>query len=127
MPGYRARCSLRGAPSKEPVFRERETQPIADDEVIEHPHVHQCQRLLEAPGDELVRLARLENSRWMVMRENERRGIVRQSLAQHLPGMHPGTVDRAAEQLLEGDEPVAVVEEQAAYLYCTDRERQPRT
>src|SRR5215475_8655569 len=50
----------------------------------------------------------------MVMGENERRGIVRQSLAQHLPRMYPGTVDRAAEELLEGDEAVAVVEKQAA-------------
>ena len=50
----------------------------------------------------------------MVVRKNKRRDIVRQSLAQHFPGMYPGTVDRAAEQLLEGDEAVAVVEEQAA-------------
>jgi hypothetical protein len=48
------------------VFREREAQPVADDEVIEHPHVHQCQCLFEAPRDELVRLAGLENPRWMV-------------------------------------------------------------
>ena len=109
------------------MLGERIAEPVTDDEVIENPDIDERQRLLQAPGDELVRLARLENSRWVVMGENERRGIVRQSLAQHLPGMHPGTVDRAAEQLLEGDEPVAVVEEQAAYLYCTDRERQPRT
>src|SRR5215470_3824459 len=50
----------------------------------------------------------------MVVGEDQRRGIVRQSLAQHLPGVHPRTVDRAAEQLLEGDEAVAVVEEQTA-------------
>ena len=63
----------------------------------------------------------------MVVGKNKRSGIVRQSLAQHLTGMHPGTVDRAAKQLLEGDEAVAVVEEQAAYLHVDDTARRAGT
>lgn len=43
-------------------FREREAQAVANDEMIEHPHVHEAEGFLEAPGDELVRLARLEHT-----------------------------------------------------------------
>jgi hypothetical protein len=41
--------------------------------------------------------------------------------------VHPGAVDGAAEQLLEGEQPVAVVEVQAAYLYHGDAGRQAVT
>src|SRR5438105_6912350 len=105
------------------MFREGKAQSVADDEVIEHADVHQAEGLLEPPRDELVRLARLEHSGGVVVREDDRRRIVHQRLAQHLPGMHSGAVDGAAKQLLEGDEPVAVVEVQAAYLYPPDIER----
>jgi hypothetical protein len=44
--------------------------PIADDEMIEYPHVHECEGLLQAPRDELVRLARLEHAGRMVVRDN---------------------------------------------------------
>jgi hypothetical protein len=45
------------------MLGEREAHPLADDEVIEHADVDQRQRLLQAPRDELVRLARLEHAR----------------------------------------------------------------
>jgi hypothetical protein len=38
--------------------------------------------------------------------------------------VHAGAVDGAAEQLVEGDQPVAVVEVQAAYLYLLDTKGQ---
>jgi hypothetical protein len=98
--------------------------PVADDEVIEHPHVHECQRLLQAPRDELIRLARLEDTRWMVVGEDQCRGVVQQGLAQHLARVNAGAVDRAAEQLFEGNQPVAVVEVQAAYLNLAEKARQ---
>jgi hypothetical protein len=61
------------------------------------------------------------------MGEDHRRRVVQQYLSQHLARMHAGAVDRAAEQLLEGNEPMAVIEVQAAYLNPGDRQRQPRT
>ena len=48
------------------------------------------------------------------MGEDQRRGVVQQRLAQHFARMHAGAVDGAAEQLLERDQPVTVVEVQAA-------------
>src|SRR5207248_11629885 len=105
---------LSAATSQQSVLREGKAQSVADDEVIEHVVVHQAEGLLEPPRDELVRLARFEHSGGMVVREDHRRRIVQQRLAQHLAGMHSGAVDGAAKQLLEGDEPVPVVEVQAA-------------
>jgi hypothetical protein len=46
-------------PLEQAAFRQRHDSPIADDEMIEQPDVHQCQRLLDALGNELVRLAGL--------------------------------------------------------------------
>src|SRR3546814_12045953 len=48
----------------------------------------------------------------MVVADDERRGVVRQRPAHDLARMHLGAVDRAAEQLLERQRPVAGVEEQ---------------
>ena len=50
----------------------------------------------------------------MVVRKDQRRGVVLQRLAHDLARMHAGAVDGAAEHLLEMDEPVTVVEVQAA-------------
>jgi hypothetical protein len=61
------------------------------------------------------------------VRKDHRRGVVQQRLPQHLARMDAGAVDRAAEELLEGDQPVAVVEVQAAYLNMGDRLRHSAT
>ena len=50
----------------------------------------------------------------MVVREDERGGVVLQRLAHDFARMNAGAVDGAAEHLFEVDEPVAVVEVQAA-------------
>jgi hypothetical protein len=50
----------------------------------------------------------------MVVREDDRRRIARQRLLDHLPRVHARAVDGAAEQLVERDEAVPVVQVQAA-------------
>ena len=42
--------------------------PVPDDEVIEYAHVDERERFLQAAGDELVRLARLEDPGGVVVR-----------------------------------------------------------
>src|SRR5579863_3528825 len=91
--------------SDQPVLAEREARPVANDEVIEHPHVQQGERLLETAGNELIRLARLEHARRVVVGEDHRRGVVVQRLAQDLARVHAGSIDGAAKQLLEGNQP----------------------
>src|ERR1700751_1841363 len=86
--------------SQQAVLAEREAHAIADDKVIEHADVDQRQRLFQPSRDELVRLARLEHARGVVVREDHRGGVVSERLAQHLPWMDAGAIDGAAEQLL---------------------------
>ena len=50
----------------------------------------------------------------MVVRKDERRGVVLQRLAHDLARMDAGTVDGAAEHFLEMNEPVPVIQVQAA-------------
>ena len=51
--------SLRCPTSDQPPFCHRHAHPLADDDVIEQPDVHQRERLLHALRDELVGMARL--------------------------------------------------------------------
>ena len=48
------------------------------------------------------------------MGEDQRGGVPVQGLPDYLPGVDRGVVDGAAEQLLEGQHPVPVVQENAA-------------
>jgi hypothetical protein len=57
--------------------------------VIEHPNINQCESLLEASRDELIRLARLEYSRGMVVREDDGRRIVAQRAPDDLTWIDP--------------------------------------
>ena len=52
------------------VLRERVADPVAHDEMVEHPHVDESEGLPEAPRDELIRLARLEDPGGVVVSDN---------------------------------------------------------
>ena len=82
--------------------------------MVEHPDVDEGEGVAQPGGDELVRVARLGHPRRMVVGQDERCGVVRERLAQHLTRVHRCAVDGAAEQFLEGDQAVAVVEVEAA-------------
>ena len=71
-------------------------------------------RAPQAPRDQLVRLAGLRDARRMVVGEDHRGRVVIRACAHDFARMDAGAVDGAAEHLLEGDQPVAVVEVQAA-------------
>ena len=100
--------------SKNAMLGERVTPTLADDDVIEYQDIHEREQILEAAGDEVIRRARLEAAGWVVMRKNHRRGVMVKRLAQHIPWMDVGAVDRSAEEFLEGDEAAATVEIKAA-------------
>ena len=102
------------------MLGERVAEPVTDDEVIEHPDIHERQRFLQASRDELVRLAGLEHAGGVVVSEDQGCRVVQQGLPQDLAGVNARAIDGAAEELLEGNEPMAVVEVQAAYLNPRD-------
>ena len=71
---FHRRAHCRGAAlniSKKSRFGERVAEPVTDDEVIEHPDIQERQRFLQAPRNELIRLAGLEHPGRMVVRKNQ--------------------------------------------------------
>ncbi|MFM2005544.1 MAG: hypothetical protein RLZZ09_1199, partial [Pseudomonadota bacterium] len=86
---------------------------IADDKVIQHPDIHQIQRLLEPLSDEAVSLAGFGNAGGMIVGEDDGRRIVGQRSFDHFAGIHASAVDGAAEQFAKLDHPVLIVQQQA--------------
>ena len=82
--------------------------------MIEHSHLDQCQCLLEPLGKQSICLARFRHARGVVVHQNHRRRILRQTTFDHLARVDTGTVDAAMEQRFEFDHPVFGIEEQAA-------------
>ena len=70
------------------------------------------QRLLERLGQELVGARGLGDAGRMVVREDHRRGVVGERRLEHLARVDAGLRQRAAEQLLGGEQAVLAVEEQ---------------
>lgn len=81
-----------GNASQQSAFRERQAVVVADDQVVEHADVHQRQRVAQPPRDQFIRLAGLGNSRRMVVREDQRGGIVLQRLPHDLPRVNAGAL-----------------------------------
>lgn len=82
--------------------------------MIQNPDIDECKSFLQSLSDELIRLARLRDAGRMIVREDDCRGVVGERLAHHFARMHARPVDGAAEELFEGDQPMTVVEVQAA-------------
>ena len=53
------------------MLGERIASAVTHDEVVEQPHVHQCQGLSDAPGDALVGLAGVHHSGGVVVGDNQ--------------------------------------------------------
>ena len=80
------------------VFSHRQRFAIPDDEMIEHPHIDQCQRIAEPAGQLTVSLTRLGDTGWMIVGQDDGCGILRQRALDHLAGVDAGSVDGAVEQ-----------------------------
>ena len=81
-------------------------------QVIEHPHVDQRQRRLQRLRQELVGSARIDRTRGVVVRQDDSRSIDRQSFLDHLARVDRGLRHRAAEHLLQRNDPVLRIQEQ---------------
>ncbi len=80
--------------------------------MIQHPDLHQPQRVYQPPGDGMVGLAGFGHTGRMVVGENHRGRIMLHGPAHHLPGVHRRRINGALKQLLEGNQPVLVVQKQ---------------
>ena len=86
---------------KKSTFRERHAGPVADDEVIKHADVDEREGILQTPRDELIRRARLCHTGGVVVRKDNRCGIVRQSLLHDFARMNARAIDGPTEHFLE--------------------------
>ena len=97
-----------------------------DDEVIEDLDVDERQRVLEAAGQQLVRLARLRRAGGVVVGEDHRRRVHLEGRLDDLPRVNAGLRQRAAEGLVEADDPVRVLEEERecdGFTYVWDQDK----
>ncbi len=78
--------------------------------MIEQADVDQRQGLLDAVGDELVRVAGFGDPGGVIVRDDDGGTVPLEGALDHLARMHAGPVNGAAKQLLELDQPVPVVE-----------------
>ncbi|ANF25412.1 hypothetical protein PS273GM_09760 [Stutzerimonas stutzeri] len=80
------------------VFGHRQWFAISDNEMIEHPHIDQCQGIAEPAGQLAVSLTRLNDTGWMIVSQDDGCGILCQRALDHLAGVDAGSVDGAVEQ-----------------------------
>lgn len=94
--------------------RKRGTGPVTYDQVVQQPDIEELERRLYAPGDALIGLAGLGDPGRVIVGEDYGRRIDLQGLLDDFPGVDTGAVDSAAEQLLERQDTMAVIQVQAA-------------
>ena len=82
--------------------------------MIENADLDERQRLLQPPCDELVGRRDLSDTARVGVCQDQGRRVPGERLAHHLARVDRGAVDRAAEELDELDEPMAVVEKEDA-------------
>jgi hypothetical protein len=72
--------------------------------VVEHPDVHQRQRVAQPLRDQSVRLAGFGDAGRVVVGEDHRRGIAGEGLPDTFARVDAGTINGAAEHVFEGDQ-----------------------
>jgi len=82
--------------------------------MVEQAHIDQVERVIDAAGDQLICFARLRDAGWMIMGENDGGGISLQRLLDDFARVHRGVIYSASKQLIERQDAMTIVEEQAA-------------
>ena len=100
----------RHEPSKQPALSKAEAPSARHNEVVKHPDVDELQRVLQSPGDHLVRRTRLRDAAGMIVHQDARSGIPPQSFLHDFPRMDACGIDRATEELLAFDDAMPGVE-----------------
>ena len=85
-----------------------------DHQMVQHSDVEEGQRLLETICDGTVGCAWLRVAARVVVKKDDRRGVVVQGLLGHDAGVNFAAVDGALEQVLGGDDAVAGIQEDYA-------------
>jgi hypothetical protein len=70
-------------------------RPVAHDDVVQKPDIDERQRFLDSLSDHLVRLARIGDSRRMIVSHDHRGRVLLQRELHDFARMHARPVDRA--------------------------------
>ena len=81
-----------------------------DDQMIEDSDIHQRQGFAKAPRDEFVSVAGFGDSAWVVVAEDDGRGVVPEGFLNDFARVHGGTVNCSPEEFLTGNQPMTGVE-----------------
>jgi hypothetical protein len=119
-----ASARLRTALHSSPRSANDTTWPLAHDEVVQHAHVHQLARADFRSGSGIRRRARARPGPlgWLCARITAPALSARARL-HHLARVDAGLCQRAAEQLLHGDQPVLASRNSTANTSCGARPR----
>jgi len=98
--------------SEKSALREAKGIGARNDEVVEHPHIDECERLLESLGQKLVGTARFGDAGWMVVREDHRSRVLRECDLHDLAWVDACLGQRATEELDVLDKAILRVEHQ---------------
>ncbi len=99
---------------QQPPLREAHRRRTPHDNVVQHPDLHQGQGVLQAPCEYLIRPTGLSHAGRVVVGEDHGSCVEEEGRLDHLPGMDGTAVDGAPEQPAEVDDPVSLIQEQAA-------------
>ena len=96
-------------PLQPTVFSHRQRVAIAHDDMVQHPHIHHVQRLLQQLGQFSISRAGLRAPRRVVVAQDQRRRVVRQGALDHLSRIDNRSVDGALGNDLEPQHPMHAV------------------
>lgn len=97
--------------SEESFLGERYRLRPANDDVIQDAHVDEREGVLEPFGHRFVGLAGIRYRAWMIMGKEYGGCVMVNHSFDHFSGMDGTAVYRSPEELLEGDHPMPVVQE----------------
>ena len=89
----------------QPPLSQADHGTTRDNEVVQHPHVHQRQRRLGRLRQRLVRPGRLRVTAWMVVTEQDGSRPAGQGLDHHLTGINRGLRQGATKHLQRLNDP----------------------
>ena len=88
--------------------------------MIQEAYIDQFECRFETPGDALIGLAGLCDTRWVIVRQNDGSGVDRQCFLDHLTRVHASAIDCAAEHFVEAQYAMAIVQVQAAEQFVAE-------
>src|SRR5205807_3350019 len=90
--------------SDKSTFGKSHSSRSGDDEMVEHSHVDQSERLFEALREQFIRAARFRYTGRMVVREHHCGGVLRQRGLHHFARINAGLAQRPAKKLVRLDQ-----------------------